>query len=107
MAAEAHRPDGWIVTYVVDVLFDTNQSRTGYDHVGTDARCTCCGELVDLHGSPTVLARHARRHEGGHRNATASFDDPRTRLRWPESPGSAAPVASVHRKEVTTQHTTD
>lgn len=108
MPAEPHRPDGWIVTYLVEVVFDTNQGRTGYDHVGTVARCTSCGERLHLSGSPALLAGHARRHEGGHRvkrSPTATSDDPRTCLRWPESPGSATHIASVHREEVTTEHT--
>ncbi len=62
MAAEPQRPDGWVLTYVVEVVFDTNASRTRYDHVGTVARCTGCGEWLDA-ASPTALARHARRHE--------------------------------------------
>ncbi len=62
MAAEPQRPDGWVVTFVVEVVFDTNASRTGYDHVGTVVRCTGCGERLDA-SSPAVVARHARRHE--------------------------------------------
>lgn len=63
MAAEHQRPDGWIVTYVVEVVFDTNASRTRYDHVGTVARCTSCDERLDAASSPAALARHARLHE--------------------------------------------
>lgn len=62
MAPEPRRPDGWIVTYVVEVVFDTNVSRTRYDHVGTVSRCTGCGERLDAAG-PAALVRHARRHE--------------------------------------------
>lgn len=62
MAAEPQRPDGWLITYVVEVVFDTNARRTGYDHVGTVVRCTGCGERLDG-SSPAALARHARRHE--------------------------------------------
>ena len=43
MAAEPQRPDGWVVAYIVEVVFDTNASRTLYDHVGTVARCIGCG----------------------------------------------------------------
>ncbi len=63
VAGEPNRRDGWIVTYSVEVLFDTDNSRTRYDHVGTLARCTCCGERLDLHRSTGELTRHARRHE--------------------------------------------
>ena len=62
MAAEPQRPDGWIVTYVVEVVFDTNASRTRYDHVGTVARCTGCGERLNAASSPAAFVRHARRH---------------------------------------------
>lgn len=61
MAAERRR-DGWAVSYQVDVVFDTNLARTRYDHVGTLARCGCCGERLDGR-SADELARHARRHE--------------------------------------------
>ncbi len=63
MAAEPNRRDGWVLTYSVEVLFDTDNARTRYDHVGTVARCTCCGESFLLHRSNGELARHARRHE--------------------------------------------
>jgi hypothetical protein len=63
VAADANRRDGWAVTYQVDVLFDTNNGRTRYDHIGTLARCTCCGERIDLRGSPIALEHHARVHE--------------------------------------------
>ncbi len=63
MAAERNRRDGWVVTYSVEVLFDTDNSRTRYDHVGTVAGCTCCGESFVLHRSVAELTGHARRHE--------------------------------------------
>jgi hypothetical protein len=64
VGAERDRRDGWLVTYSVEVLFDTDNARCRYDHVGTLARCTCCGESFDLHRSTGDLIRHARRHEG-------------------------------------------
>ena len=78
MAAEPQRPDGWIVTYVVEVVFDTNASRTRYDHVGTVSRCTGCGERLDVDSSPAALVRHARRHDpcladGASRSPTPEF----------------------------------
>jgi hypothetical protein len=97
MAAEPQRPDGWIVTYVVEVVFDTNMSRTRYDHVGTVARCTGCGERIDAVSSPTALVRHACLHEpcvadGAHADA---------------DPGDRQPtIASLRGEEVTTEHTT-
>ena len=98
MAAEPQRPDGWIVTYVVEVVFDTNVSRTRYDHVGTVARCTGCGERIDA-SSPAALVRHARSHEpcaadgANCRRAAISGDRRPT-------------IASLRREEVTTEHTT-
>jgi hypothetical protein len=62
-AAEPDRADSWIVTYHVEVLFDTDTARSRYDHVGTLARCSSCGQHLDLHGAPVVLAQHARSHE--------------------------------------------
>ena len=96
MPAAAHRPDGWILAYLVEVVFDTNAARTGYDHVGTFARCTGCGERLDL-AAPADLARHARRHEWNVDTATAGA-------------GSADPqprVASLRPEEVSPEHTTD
>lgn len=61
--AEPQRPDGWIAAFVVEVVFDTNLARTDYDHVGTDTRCSVCGERLNLDGSLSVLVRHARSHE--------------------------------------------
>ncbi|MGH9095273.1 MAG: hypothetical protein ACRDXE_08945 [Acidimicrobiales bacterium] len=62
-AAEC-RPDGWIVTYLVEVVFDTDNARTRYDAVGTRACCTSCGEHLDLLGSRAAeLVGHARAHE--------------------------------------------
>ncbi len=105
MAADPQRPDGWVATFFVEVVFDTNEGRTCYDHVGTVARCTCCGDWLDLSGSPSGLARHARSHEAAHTGHpvarhTATFDDA-------IAGGSATSVASVRSKEVTTEHTTD
>ncbi len=99
MAAELQRPDGWIVTCVVEVFFDTNVSRTRYDHVGTVSRCTGCGERIDA-ASPAALVRHARRHDPDGANARprpcrdANSGDPQTT------------IASLRREEVTTEHTT-
>lgn len=72
----AERPDGFVVTYQVEVVFtyqvevvfDTNAGRTGYDHVGTVARCTCGHKVgADSLNAPLdalkPLIRHARSHE--------------------------------------------
>ena len=98
MAAEPQRPDGWVVAYLVEVVFDTNASRTRYDHVGTVARCTACGEGLDAASSPAALVHHARRHEpvadGSNCRRDANSGD-----RQPS-------IASLRREEVTTEHTT-
>ena len=99
MAAEPQRPDGWIVTYVVEVVFDTNASRTGYDHVGTVSRCTGCGERLDVAGSPAALVRHARRHE-------PCVADGANGRRHPNSGDRQPTIASLRREEVTREHTT-
>jgi len=103
MAAEPQRPDGWIVTYVVEVVFDTSASRTRYDHVGTVARCTGCGERLDAASSPAALVRHARRHEpcvaDGANGPPRPCRDPNSGVRQPT-------IASLRREEVTTEHTT-
>ena len=57
------RRDGWLVTYRVEIVFDTDNDRTLYDHVGTTASCACCGERLDLHGSAELLVTHAKAHE--------------------------------------------
>jgi hypothetical protein len=57
------RYDGWIVTYAVEIIFDTDATRTHYDHVGTVARCTCCGRRLNRFGSTVELVNHARAHE--------------------------------------------
>lgn len=57
------RRDGWLVTYRVQVLFDTDNDRVHYDHVGTTASCSCCGARLVLHGSADPLVSHARAHE--------------------------------------------
>ena len=98
MAAEQQRPDGWVVSYVVEVVFDTNARRTRYDHVGTVARCTGCGDWLDVGSSPAALARHARRHE-----PTASV----TPRRDTNSGDRPHPVASLRGEEVTPELTTD
>lgn len=103
MAAEHQRPDGWVVTYVVEVVFDTNMSRTRYDHVGTVARCSGCGEQLDTASSPAALARHARRHEpcvaDGANGRPRPCRDGNSGVRQPT-------IASLRREEVTTEHTT-
>ena len=96
MAAEPQRPDGWVLTYVVEVVFDTNASRTRYDHVGTVASCTGCGEWLDA-ASPAALARHARSHE--------PVADGANRRPGPNSGDRQPGVASLRREEVTTEHT--
>lgn len=102
MATELQRPDGWIVTYVVEVVFDTNASRTRYDHVGTVARCTACGERLDAASFPAALARHARSHA-----PVADGADGRTRpCRDANSSDRHPTIASLRREEVTTEHTT-
>jgi hypothetical protein len=63
MIADRHRRDGWLVSYTVDVVFDTDRARTRYDHVGALAHCSCCGETLDLRGDFGPLEHHARRHE--------------------------------------------
>lgn len=100
MAPEPRRPDGWIVTYVVEVVFDTNVSRTRYDHVGTVSRCTGCGERLDAAG-PAALVRHARRHEP----ADGANGRPRS-CRDANSGDRQPTIASLRREEVTTEHTT-
>ena len=103
MAAEPQRPQGWIVTYVVEVVFDTNARRTRYDHVGTVARCTGCGERLDAASSPAALVRHARRHEP----CVADGANGRTRPCRDANSGDRQPtIASLRREEVTTEHTT-
>ena len=62
VVADPNRRDGWIVAYRVEVVFDTDNARTRYDHVGTVVHCTCCAEQL-AYGSASELARHARRHE--------------------------------------------
>lgn len=57
------RRDGWLVTYRVEIVFDTDNDRTRYDHVGTTASCACWGERLDLHGSAEPLVTHAKAHE--------------------------------------------
>jgi hypothetical protein len=57
------RYDGWLVTYQVEIVFDTDLTRTHYDHVGTSARCTWCGHHLDRFGSTAELVNHARAHE--------------------------------------------
>jgi hypothetical protein len=57
------RRDGGLVTYRVEVIFDTDNDRVRYDHVGTRASCACCGERLALHGSSDPLVTHARAHE--------------------------------------------
>lgn len=57
------RRDGWLVTYRVEIVFDTDNDRARYDHVGTTASCACCGERLDLHGSAEPLVTHAKAHE--------------------------------------------
>lgn len=57
------RRDGWLVTYRVEIVFDTDNDRTRYDHVGTTASCACCGERLALHGSSEPLVTHAKAHE--------------------------------------------
>ena len=102
MAAERQRPEGWIVAYVVEVFFDTNASRTRYDHVGTVARCTGCGERLDAASSPAALVRHARCHE-----PVADGAKGRTRPCRDANSGDLQPsIASLRREEVTTEHTT-
>ena len=61
--ADDGRRDGWVVTYRVEVVFDTDTARSCFDHVATIARCSCCGDSLDLRATATVLARHARSHE--------------------------------------------
>lgn len=58
-----NRRDGWLVAYRVEIVFDTDNDRTRYDHVGTTASCACCGERLDLHGSAEPLVAHAKAHE--------------------------------------------
>ncbi len=88
MVAEGKRRDGWVLTYSVEVLFDTDIARSRYDHVGTVARCTCCGESFVLHRSARELARHARGHEGQFSVADAACGH------------TVAASATVTRKEV-------
>lgn len=57
------RRDGWLVTYRVEIVFDTDNDRTRYDHVGTTASCACCGRRFDLHRSAQPLVTHAKAHE--------------------------------------------
>lgn len=99
MAVEHQRPDGWIVTYVVEIVFDTSRSRTRYDHVGSVARCTGCGERLDAASSPAALVRHARLHE-----PTCVADGAHAETRIPVIGNPA--LASLRREEVTTEHTT-
>lgn len=102
MAAQPQRPHGFVLTYLVEVFFDTNVSRTRYDHVGTIARCTGCGERLDAASSTAALVRHARRHE-----PVADGANGRTRPCRDASSGDRQPtIASLRREEVTTEHTT-
>jgi hypothetical protein len=94
------RRDGWLVSYRVDVCFDTDRAHTGYDHVGTLARCRCCGEALDLRDRSGALERHARRHE-----RQLSVDDcPDDPSLLGETESTIAPVADFmtdEMKEVT------
>jgi hypothetical protein len=103
MAAEPQRPDGWIVTYVVEVVFDTNVSRTRYDHVGTVSRCTGCGERIDAASFPAALLRHARLHDPT--RVADGANGPRP-CRDANSGDGQLAVDSLRREEVTTEHTT-
>lgn len=54
------RPDGYIVRFTVEVVYDTNAARTGYDRVGFVIRCERCGApLADL----GLMAEHAETHQ--------------------------------------------
>jgi hypothetical protein len=102
MAAEPQRPDGWVVAYIVEVVFDTNASRTRYDHVGTVARCIGCGARQDAASSPAALVHHARRHEPC---VADGANCPRP-CRDADSGAEQPTIASLGREEVTTEHTT-
>jgi hypothetical protein len=72
---EPQRLDGWVLTYRVEVCFDTDNNRTRYDYVGALARCGHCNQTIRLTRSADALARHARTHETDlsldHRTETA------------------------------------
>lgn len=74
--ADDERRDGWLVAYRVEAVFDTNTARSRYDHVTTIARCSCCGESLDLRDTSAVLARHARSHEAQLSSARQARADP-------------------------------
>lgn len=102
MAAEPQRPDGWVVAYIVEVVFDTNASRTRYDYVGTVARCIGCDARLDAASSPDALVHHARRHEP----CVADGANHRRPCRDANSGDGQPTIASLRREEVTTEHTT-
>jgi ribosomal protein S27E len=86
MDTEPQRLDGWVVTYHLDVCFDTDNDRTRYDHVGTLARCNHCNEIIHPARSGDALVGHARTHE-----ADLSLD---------HSPEAARHTVAVAGKEV-------
>ncbi|MDQ6614295.1 MAG: hypothetical protein M3083_06020 [Actinomycetota bacterium] len=63
-AAGTGRAQGWVVTYWVEVIFDTDVAGRGYDHVATTARCRHCQQEFNLRRSDDALDRHARTHQG-------------------------------------------
>jgi hypothetical protein len=58
------RPDSYVVSFNVVVVFDTNNERTRYDMVGRQAICeTCKAPLRVANVSMQALENHARTHE--------------------------------------------
>jgi hypothetical protein len=58
------RPDSYVVSFDVVVVFDTNNERTRYDMVGRQAICeTCKAPLTVPYVSMEALEKHARTHE--------------------------------------------
>lgn len=57
------RRDGYLVGFVVEVVFDSDLRHSRYDHVGTEARCAVCGVRVRWSRSAETLVEHSRSHE--------------------------------------------
>lgn len=62
-AESGRRRDGWVVTYKVQVHFDTDLERRRYDYVGTVVSCGCCDNRLPLQDLAANLVQHAQEHE--------------------------------------------
>jgi hypothetical protein len=55
------RPDGFIVRFTVEMMFDRNNARTAYDLVAQRVVCQECGGTVKV--TVPALRKHAHTHE--------------------------------------------